>query len=512
MLDLSIPQRQSKKSILLYLIKGVKSLVLFFVFGYFSVSSESSWYMLAFPILLGFTALIGPFLNYYFTTFHIANENFVINKGWLNKENKSVPLERIQSINISQNVVQRILGIAALEVETAGSKAKELEIPGLEKAFADQLKKFLNESKHKVAQTAVSEEDHATLEDLENSTVEVESETRELVHQESESTVILDLGIVDLLKVGITQNHLKSGGLALGVVFGFWFKIKDIAEEYFGNYLDQYSLESTVKRATITLLIAGVIVFILASIIVSLVTTINKFWNFKMVKQDDYLEVTMGLLNRREVKIPLNKIQLLEFHSNPLRKLLNFQMGKIYQAQSENDKTTSIEVPACRPAQIQQLQELIFNETVQEPDAQLYTNPWSHARLQFYILGPITAVAAAAVYYFEFKILIIPIMLFLLFSLFSAYRYGLHSKLIKDSSFVVFYQGWLFKSTIISPIYKTQAVEKWRSIFLVRRKEIHIKIHTAAGSRGLRYLKEKQVVQMTNALNNQVLVENRKWM
>ncbi len=515
MLDLSLPQRQSKKSILLYLIKGLKSLIVFFVFGYFSISSRSSWYMLALPVLLGAGALIGPFLNYYFTKFHIENENFIINKGWLNKENKSIPLERIQSINISQNVIQRILGIAALEVETAGSKAKELEIPGLEKAFADQLKKFLNESKRQVTATiADGAQETGTIENepLDQLDEEQLFEKAGTSTTEHLPTVILDLGILDLLKIGITQNHLKSGILALGVVIGFWYKIKDIAEAFFLEYVEQFSIENTVKSATISIVVLGLIAFIVASVLVSMITTINKFWDFRMIKQDDYLEVTMGLLNRREVKIPLNKIQLLEFHSNPLRKLLHFHTCKIFQAQSEDNKLTSIEVPACKPHKIKELQELIFDSTIQEADTELHTNPWSHARLRFYITGTFSALAITAAYLFEFYWAIGVVLFLLAFNVFSAYQYGLASKLIQDEDFVVFYKGWLFKSITISPIYKTQAVEKWRSIFLKRRKETHIKIHTAAGSRGLRYLKENQVTRLINSVNNQVLVENRKWM
>lgn len=515
MLDLSIPQRQSKKSILLYLIKGLKSLIVFFVFGYFSISSGSNYYVLAAPIVLGIVALVGPFLNYYFTKFHIENENFIINKGWLRKENKSIPLERIQSINISQNVIQRILGIAALEVETAGSKAKELEIPGLEKAFADQLKKILNESKRQAVNNITDEAQETNILDGESTDELTEDnafEKQETFTIKDEPTLILDLGILDLLKVGITQNHLKSGGLALGVVFGFWYKIKDIVENFFGDYVEQYSWETALKGATFTFIGIAFFVFIIASILVSLVLAINKYWDFKMIKQDDYLEVTMGLLNRQEIKIPLNKVQLLEFHTNPLRKLLHFHTCKIFQAQSENNKLTSIEVPACKPHKIKELQELIFNATIQDAETELYTNPWSHARLRFYIAGTFSAFAITAAYLFEFYWAIGVVLFLLAFNVFSAYQYGLASKLTQDEDFVVFYKGWLLKSITISPIYKTQAVEKWRSIFLKRRKETHIKIHTAAGSRGLRYLKENQVIRLINSVNNQVLVENRKWM
>jgi putative membrane protein len=47
--------------------------------------------------------------------------------------------------------------------------------------------------------------------------------------EEQESRTIIKLGLVDLLKIGLTQNHLKSGGVALGGGHvGLWFQIRDV--------------------------------------------------------------------------------------------------------------------------------------------------------------------------------------------------------------------------------------------------------------------------------------------
>lgn len=517
MLDLSTPRRQSKKSILLYFFKGIRGIVTYVIFGYFGSQQMGGIYFFYFTIFLAAMAMIGPFINYWFFKFHIEDDEFIINKGWLNKERKAVPLERIQSININQNLVQRILGIAALEVETAGSKAKELEIPGLEHEFARELKNYLNEKKKQVRPVIVQDEERAeganNEEDsiLGNGSTVITSEESEPIYEAPE--VLLELSLTDLFKVGFTQNHIKSGFVALGLLFGLWFQVNDIFKDYFKEYTDQVSIEEAVRVASLKLLIIVLVVFLVISVVVSLVTVINAFWGFKMIKQYDYLEVSMGLLNRKEIKVPLNKIQLLEFHSNPLRKMLGFHTGKIFQAQSENNRATSIQVPACKQEQILRLQELIFGGQVsQNAPVDLFCNPWSYLRLQFYITGLLSMAAIAFGYYFEIYWLMIAAAIFLPYTLFMAYQYGRHSKVSKDDSFIIFYKGWLFNSLIVSPIYKTQAVEKWRSIFLKRRRECHINIHTAAGSRGLKYLKDNQVTRFINQVNNQVLVENRKWM
>lgn len=522
MLNLSTPQRQSKKIIAFYLFKSIKGLVFYFLFAAIGTKSmgEYAWYMIGFISFIAIMSLISPVIKYVYFTFHLEGDELIIQKGLIQKERKAIPLERIQSINITQNVVQRILGIVSLEVDTAGSKAKELEIPGLDREFASQFKELLQERKEEIVEVFNVETESAIVDnDLESNT-EFNDTTANTIKKETTykklkdqiETPILKLGLMDLLKVGITQNHLKSGGLAIGVVFGSWYNIKEILEEYFGDWLEQFSFENVISGTSIGLAVAAIVAFLFFSVIISLILAINKYWNFSMVKKGADLEIEMGLLNKKEIKIPLSKVQILEFHSNPLRKLLSFQTAQIFQAQSTNDKLSHVSVPACTVAHQKVLQHLIFKQPVEETEIELLCNPWSHARLRFYVLSVFIIPSMGVAIYFEQYLAIIPLLLFMILLICMAFMYGKKSKIVKDDDFVVFKKGWLFPKTIISPIFKTQAVEKWRSVFLKRRREAHFKLHTAAGTRGLRYFKEDQLNTLINTVNNQVICSEQKWM
>lgn len=482
------------------------------------------WYMTAFIIFIAVMSVLSPVLKYIYFTFHIDDDELIIQKGFLQKERKAIPLERIQSININQNVVQRILGIVSLEVDTAGSKTKELEIPGLERAFASQFKELLQERKEEIIEQvseASNDSESLTLENASDVTMQADKENEypsaEQVQsiktpQDTTEVVILQLSILDLLKVGITQNHLKSAGLAIGVAFGSWYKIKDIVEQYFEEWLQQFSLENVVSGTSVGLAIAAVISFLFFSVVISMLLAINKYWDFSIVKKGTDLEVKMGLFNKKEIKIPLSKVQILEFHSNPLRKLLSFQTAQIYQAQSTNNKLSSVSVPACKEAHRIMLQQLIFKQPVEETEQELHCNPFSYARLAFYVISVLATPLVIAAIYFEVYAgvgLVIAVAFFLVFA---AFMYGKNSKVIKDDDFVVFKKGWIFPQIIISPVFKTQAVEKWRSIFLKRRREAHFKLHSAAGTRGLRYLEEIAVNKLINTINNEVIGSEEKWM
>ncbi|AGC77863.1 YdbT [Nonlabens dokdonensis DSW-6] len=467
-----------------------------------------------FIIFIAVVSLISPVLKYIYFTFHIEENELIIQKGLLQKERKSIPLERIQSININQNVVQRILGIVSLEVETAGSKAKELEIPGLDKVFASQFKELLQERKEEITEEINLEEVEETSASDESQTVTTETVNAAATKKRTTApeTVILKLGFLDILKVGITQNHLKSGGLAIGVAFGGWYQVNDILQGFFSDYMEEFSWENIISSASAGIAVSFLILFLFFSVIISMVLAFNKYWDFSIVKKGDDLEVKMGLLNKKEVKIPLSKVQVLEFHSNPLRKLLGFKTAHIYQAQSTDSKLGSVSVPAYKKEHRIMLQNLIFEDSIEATEQELHCNPYSYARLRFYIASTIIFPIMAVAYYFEQYVAIVPLIIVLILLVLAAYMYGKSSKVIKDDDFVVFKKGWIFPQTIISPVFKTQAVEKWRSVFLKRRREAHFKLHTAGGTRGLRYFKEDQLDHLINTVNNQVIFSEKKWM
>jgi putative membrane protein len=505
MLDISTPTRQSPKSILIYVFKNVKGLLLFFLYAIFGIGDFTDV-----RIMLGLTAaflligVVAPFLKYYFFTFHVEGEELIIQQGVLNKERKAIPLERIQSVNINQNLIQRVLQLVAVDVETAGSKTKELEIPGLDREFAESFKNLLRD--RTVEQETVLDNENET-----ESTIEDSQEETSVGNSSFEQSLIT-LGFADLLKVALTQNHLRSGFLALGVVFGFWYKIKDVVERFYGDVFEEFEWEDVVSYASLSLIIMAVVVFVIVSLIVSLVTTINKYYGFELRRSGNYLEAQMGLLNRREVKIPIHKVQILEFHTNPLRRLLNYHTAKIFQAQSDGSKTTSVDIPACSPAMMLELQHIIYGESLSENHETLDSIASSHARLNFYIVSVPLLLGAAALFYFEaYKLAVLPLII-LIWTTYKAYKDGQHTHIKTDQQLLLLQSGWLFHSITISPVFKMQAVEKWRSIFLIRRQQIHFKLHTAAGSRGLRYFKESEITALKNQINNQVIVANRNWM
>lgn len=86
--------------------------------------------------------------NFYFK---FGEEGGMIRSRVIAESSSYLYYDRIQNINVSQGIVDRLLGINKLVIETAaeGTKSKSLYIPGLLKENAETLKSFLLEKSKK---------------------------------------------------------------------------------------------------------------------------------------------------------------------------------------------------------------------------------------------------------------------------------------------------------------------------------------------------------------------------
>ena len=138
-----------------------------------------------FGSVAGVVLIIGfiSYLQYLFFTFHIDEENgeFVIQKGVLNKTRITIQLHKIQQVNINQSLIQRLVGVHKLEIDTAGSDKKEASISAISHELATILKERLI--------------NHSQSELTENAEKNVEEIT---------PTSFIKIGLPSLIKIGFT--------------------------------------------------------------------------------------------------------------------------------------------------------------------------------------------------------------------------------------------------------------------------------------------------------------------
>src|SRR5690606_5045098 len=84
-------------------------------------------------------------LRYRNFLFHIdeTQGEFVLTEGIFNKTRTVIALDKIQQVHISQSVLQNLIGVHALSIDTAGSSTTEVKIKAISHPLALALKERL---------------------------------------------------------------------------------------------------------------------------------------------------------------------------------------------------------------------------------------------------------------------------------------------------------------------------------------------------------------------------------
>ncbi len=112
--------------------------------------------VLSWTSVVAIIVLIGVYvwarLNYIFWKYEIKEETIEIEKGIIWKKYFSIPYNKVQNVDIYRGILDRILEISDLQIQTAGYSAgtrpMEGRLPGLSIKVAEELKdKLLGEMK-----------------------------------------------------------------------------------------------------------------------------------------------------------------------------------------------------------------------------------------------------------------------------------------------------------------------------------------------------------------------------
>lgn len=423
------------------------------------------------------------FRNFYF---YVDNNQFILKKGYLRKKVLSVPLDRIQSVNTKQNLLQQILNVHSLEIDSAGSVGKELKIYSLSNSYARELTQYLQFYKNT----------HSTAEQI-----------SEEVHNNSK--IVLKLNISDLFRVGISQNHLRTGIIIIAFGSQIFGQIKDLFEEKANDYSN--SVESFLNSSGIIVFVVLAILFLALSVSSTLALTVIKYYDFTMIKDRLSYRITAGLFNKRNILLPFSKVQQLNWETGPIKKLFGIFKVSFKQAVSKQTKEKQVaDAPGCFEEHITNIRQEIFGENLPDSFEKIY----SHKRY-FYLLwfwgGWVPAVAPSVLYFYR-PIWIIAGAAWLILSavyywLTVRKRYfqfnKLHLLVGKGSINTVWQQ---------SESFKTQTVDFKQSFLQKRRGLATLRVNNASGYINIPYISEALAYQLFNYLLYHVENSNKKWM
>lgn len=291
--------------------------------------------------------------------YEIGAEEFSFYRGIFSKKRMHVPYQRVQSVNHRASILQRLVGVCTVKIDTAGGAANEgISIPYVTKAAAEQLRRELFARKAAIlsggagvpagatqqAEAAVSDASPRGGNVLDGVSESLE-DARGIFGGEKVDTGRISyeyrLTNKELLLSAMTNN--AAAGVA---VIGLLGSLVSVVGGLFGSVLNSMR-DSVLSFGTGfavmfgVMLFLGLIVFLWA---VSVGVSVLAYGGFRAVRRDKRIEVEYGLLSRSFHGLDIDRVQSVIVKQGFIRRLFGYcelSLGRIDSASQNGQNKDS---------------------------------------------------------------------------------------------------------------------------------------------------------------------------
>lgn len=421
-------------------------LIILFIGGGGEEANLTLYWFVGLIVLL----LIWGVLSWYRFQFKVEEGELRIEQGVLVRKKLYMTSDRIQVIDISAGIIQRLFGLVAVEVKTAGSTSKEATISAVTREQADELKYQLRRNGEAETGTSKASEEELTRYYL----------TRR-----------------DLLVAATTSGRF---GVALSLVGAAFSQVDQLFSE---DQIIRFIENSIPASTSSVVIVSSIIAIIVISWLISFGSTFLTYYNFTVEVHEEELLISRGLFERTQLTIPFNRIQAVQIKEGILRQPFGYASLVIESAgYGESEGNSTMLFPLIAKKRM-----LAFiNEVIPDyhTDIQLQGKGLSRRALRRYLLRMtwltlgIIAVAWS----------IIPYGIYSLFLLLPAWLLGYQQ--FKDAAIassnrtVKLRFRMLSKTTAILKKYRVQAVQVKQNPFQKRLGLSNVIFHVASGNQG----------------------------
>lgn len=443
-------------------------------------------------VLLLTTIAVVAYLKYLNFVFHIdaSREEFILHHGILNKKRVVVQLSRIQQININQSLIQKLVGVYAVEIETAGSAKSEATIKAIAQPLAEALKaRLLDTSSGGATDNRASEEIATT-----------------------SQRPFINIRLRNLAKVGITSNYMESFTLLLAFIYTMYSNAKEVwlNDENQENRLQDF-MSSSVLVQSLLIVFA---MLMLITLLINIIRIIVPYFGFNISMQGRSLLMSYGLLNSKNTILHPHKVQVVKLITNYFQRKINVLRMVARQASSDiqADKKANIQIPGCSVRESETILKLIFGLLPQKGQVLKPNIRRIISSTGIFILIPISIFMVLAwinpvIHQYSF---ILPVYLVLAgISIYFSYQ---NNRLFVNEGFIIKQYGiWDVHTEIIEP-FKIQSITTQQNFWHRQANIGHLTLHTAGGDITFRFADFSTVNTLVDTWLYQVETSKKEWM
>lgn len=372
----SLNNREIKNSVRSLLYNIVKEIISDFGLGTIFVVFLKQWvYIVIIGVVL--LAIIVSILKWKKEYMLLKGDEAHYHKGIFSKNTTIIPKKSFKSMDISQNLIERILGYKIVKIESPSREVGEEDIKmslsdediallksfafGTNKEFNKELNNEVSEGfdlkENIIRESFVDSEFEKLKEDYESNLNNRKNiNESEKVHINNSKKVNIKekkISNKDLILYGFTSFNLF---IAIIFIFNAWGKIeKFINSEYVDSVINGY-IANEASKIGIIFAIVGLFVALIILKAIATVYYFIKYYNFTLLKEGENIKIKYGFFSTKEFSFKENSIKLIKLKSNPLRQLLKrYEINVVIKGYSGEGKEQIIMYPIGNDKEVQNI-------------------------------------------------------------------------------------------------------------------------------------------------------------
>lgn len=380
-------------SLMFELITLVRRNILPTIFAVFSAAQGGPIGLIIGSIVCGI-ALLTAIVRYVTFRYRIVDSELVIDQGLIFRKHTTVPVGRIQNIDMVQNLLHRLFGVGEVRVETGSGTEPEAVMRVLAVSELDRLRgvvfshRRMNEGQTQEQAEAASATKVSEPSELVGVDPAEHLVSGELVHR---------LSVRQLFWAGLASNR---GMVFASILVGLVWQSK-IGDKWLGRNFDTWVTTSAPSRETVrtafrrgdlirniwswanetlgpnNMIVAAVVLLLVVTVLLRLLSAIwyvVRFYGYELELRGNELKVRCGLMTKVSATVPRDRIQLISIHRSWLARRMGFAEVRIETAgggKSEEDAATTVGrrwfIPVIAEADIPRVMPILRPGMVWEP-------------------------------------------------------------------------------------------------------------------------------------------------
>ena len=299
-IDLTEPQRQSPFAIVMIGVRIVRSLGIVQLIVAIAVLARwaADGRLLIAIMAVGLVFLAVSVLSWWRYTFRLADGELVVTRGVVRIDRLTVPVGRIQSISVEQELLHRLTGLVKVVVDTAGSSQAEFTIDAVGLPVADELRR-------RVGSDTPSARSGTGVVELVDHTERAERTERIVFQHDPRRLVLTALTMSPWAGLALLVPLLAVSQEALEPVTD---RLSEAAPDVRVDALGWWSVSAIVIAA---------VVFV---VVLNLGRVLLTDWQLALRADPTTLRRTSGLLSRTSTSSTRDRVQVVTSRQNPLQR------------------------------------------------------------------------------------------------------------------------------------------------------------------------------------------------